>query len=81
MNKVMFWDYDGTLAYRLKMFSSSLNMVMDEYEKGHQITDESFVQWLQSGFPWHEPDKDYLHLCDPKAWWNNICRAKKLCNL
>ena len=72
VSKVIFWDFDGTLAYRPKMFSSSLKMVLDEYEKGHQINDESFGKWLQSGFPWHEPDKDYLHLRDPEAWWSNI---------
>ena len=75
MSKVIFWDFDGTLAYRPKMFSSSLMMVLDEYEKGHQITDESFVQWLQSGFPWHEPDKEYLHLKETEAWWDNICKV------
>lgn len=75
MSKVIFWDFDGTLAYRPKMFSSSLRMVLDEFEKDHQITDENFVQWLQIGFPWHESDKDYMHLRDPEAWWNNICRV------
>ena len=73
MRKVIFWDFDGTLAYRPKMFSSSLRMVLDEHEKDHKITDECFGQWLQSGFPWHEPDKDHLHLRDPEAWWDNMC--------
>lgn len=57
------------------MFSSSLMMVLDEYEKGHKITDESFVQWLQSGFPWHDPDKDYQHLKEPEVWWENLCKV------
>lgn len=74
-SKVIFWDFDGTLAYRPKMFSSSLKMVLDEYEKGHQITDESLMQWLQSGFPWHEPDIEYLLLREPEAWWDNISRV------
>jgi putative hydrolase of the HAD superfamily len=73
VRKVIFWDFDGTLAYRPKMFSSSLRMVLDEHEKDHKITDECFGQWLQSGFPWHEPDKDHLHLRDPEAWWDNMC--------
>lgn len=75
MSKVIFWDFDGTLAYRPKMFSSSLRMVLDEHEKDHKITDESFGKCLRNGFPWHEPEKEYLHLCDPEAWWDNLCRV------
>ncbi len=70
--KTIFWDFDGTLAYRHKMFSSSLKMVLDEFEEGHKITDENIAQWLQSRFPWHEPEKDYLHLREPDLWWDNI---------
>jgi putative hydrolase of the HAD superfamily len=75
MRRVIFRDFDGTLAYRPKMFSSSLRMVLDEHEKDHKIADESIAQWLRSGFPWHEPDKDYLHLCGPEAWWDSICKV------
>ena len=38
IRKAIFWDFDGTSAYRPKMFSSSLKMVLDEYEEGHKIT-------------------------------------------
>jgi len=49
-------------------------MVLDEHEKDHKITEVCLEPWLRSGFPWLEPDKDYLHLRDPEAWWNNIYR-------
>jgi putative hydrolase of the HAD superfamily len=74
MNKVIFWDFDGTLAYMPKMFSSSLKAVLDEHEKDRQISAEEFLQYLQSGFPWQEPDKEYLHLRDTEVWWENICK-------
>lgn len=75
MKKVIFWDFDGTLAHRPGMFRSSLRMVLDEHEKDHNIDDDSIGECLQSGFPWHEPEKDYLHLRDPEAWWDNLCKV------
>lgn len=72
MNKVIFWDFDGTLTYRPRMFSGSLRMVLDEHVSGHGLTDESFSQGLQTGFQWHEPDKEYLHSREPEAWWSRL---------
>lgn len=72
MRKVIFWDFDGTLAYRPKMFSSSLVMVLDAHGEGRQIAAESFEPWLKSGFPWQEPEKDYRSLKEPGAWWENL---------
>ena len=74
MDRVIFWDFDGTLVYRPKMFSTSLIMVLDKYEAGHNITGESIVRWIQSGFPWLEPEGDYRDFCDTEIWWAKICR-------
>lgn len=74
MSRVIFWDFDGTLAYRPKMFSTSLIMVLDKYEAGHSITGDSIVRWLQTGFPWLEPDGDYRDFCDTDVWWEKICK-------
>lgn len=70
--KAIFWDFDGTLALRPKMFSSSLKMVLDEYEEGHKVTDEDLARWLRSGFPWQEPEKECLHPREPDVWWDSI---------
>lgn len=72
MDKVLFWDFHNTLAARPGMFRSSLRMVLDEREPGHGLTDDHFSPWLQSGFPWDEPWRDYRHLRDPEAWWENL---------
>ncbi len=75
MNKVVFWDFDGTLSYRSTVFGSSLIMAMDEYKENHQMTEESFIPLLRGKFPWHETDKSYVHLRETESWWANIYKV------
>jgi len=72
MNKVIFYDFHNTLAYRHKYFTTSVILVLDRYERGHAISHEHLLPYLQTGFPWLEPDKEYHHLKDPQKWWENI---------
>jgi phosphoglycolate phosphatase-like HAD superfamily hydrolase len=54
-NKVIFWDFDGTLGHRNGFFSEVLVEVLDENEPGHDV----HVQYIdadvngaeQSGIP------------------------------
>lgn len=74
--RVIFWDFDGTLAFRPKMWTHSMRMVLDEYEGGHGIEDASLMQWLSTGFPWQEPGKEHHHLTGrPDLWWEGIYPA------
>ncbi len=72
MNKVIFYDFHNTLAYRHKYFTTSIIMVLDVHEKNHSISHEHLLPFMQTGFPWLEPQKDYHHLSNPDKWWENI---------
>ena len=74
-SRVIFWDFDGTLAARPRMFRSSLKMVLDEFEKGHQVAEEDFIQWMEGNYPWDNHERDYLPLRTPDAWWDSMCRV------
>jgi len=72
MNKVIFWDFHNTLAYKHNFFIDCVIMVLDKYQKGHTVNHESLYPHMQTGFPWLEPDKEYHHLKDPQKWWDNL---------
>ena len=72
MDKVIFWDFDGTLAYRDGMFSKALLEVLDEHEKPHNYRLDDLKPFLQDGFPWHRPEIPHPELNDPAAWWDFV---------
>jgi putative hydrolase of the HAD superfamily len=71
MNKVVFWDFDGTLVY-FTSWRFAVMDVLDELEPGHGIDPEAVRPFLKNGFPWHNPEEPHLHLCTPDAWWQAL---------
>lgn len=71
-DKIIFWDFDGTLVSMPGLNSSALLAVLDECEPGHCIDREQIRPYLKGGFPWHNPEKPHLHLATPDAWWANL---------
>lgn len=67
--RVVFWDFDGTLAYRPGEWRGCLIEVLDECEPGHGITSDAIRPHLQEGFPWHRPDLPHPELSIPDDWW------------
>lgn len=74
MNKVIFWDFQGTLAKNDWMFSKALYKVLCQCEPDIQITIEDFKQKPMLGFPWQDHEKDYLHLTSSNNWWKHVER-------
>jgi putative hydrolase of the HAD superfamily len=70
--RVVFWDFDGTLAYRPGMWRGCLIEVLDEYAPGHGISTEDVRPHLRGGFPWHRPDVAHPQLSDPDLWWSPV---------
>lgn len=68
-SRVIFWDFDGTLAYRPGEWRGCLVEVLDEIEPGHGITSDAIRPHLQEGFPWHRPDRPHPELADADDWW------------
>jgi putative hydrolase of the HAD superfamily len=71
--RAIFWDFDGTLAYRPRMFSASMLMALDEHERGHGVQADDFSACLRGQFPWDRPDEPHVHLNTPEAWWEHAC--------
>ncbi|HEX4323243.1 MAG TPA: HAD family hydrolase [Gaiellaceae bacterium] len=70
--KVIFWDFDGTLAHRPGMWRGCLVETLDEHEPGHGIDPENLRPFLRTGFPWDSPDVPHPELTDPDAWWKHV---------
>jgi HAD superfamily hydrolase (TIGR01549 family) len=65
----IFWDFDGTLVSRPRMWSGACMEALDELAPGHTVEIEALRRGLSSGFPWNEPDRSYAHLAEPDDWW------------
>lgn len=72
MDQVVFWDFDGTLAFRPGMWRGCLTETLDEHQPGHNITPEELRPFLRDGFPWHRPEIAHPELCDGEVWWQSI---------
>ena len=71
-DKVVIWDFDGTLAFREGRWRSALLQALDELEPGHGVTNEEVRGGLRNGFPWHQPERPHPELCEPEKWWAEV---------
>ena len=72
MNRVILWDFDGTLAHRSGLWDVCLLEVLDEHHPGHGVDRGRLRHLLRDGFPWHRPDVAHPELCEPDAWWAHV---------
>jgi putative hydrolase of the HAD superfamily len=68
-DRVVFWDFDGTLAHRRARWRGTLVTALDAVSPGHRITAELIRPGLRDGFPWHRPHEQHRHLDTPDRWW------------
>ena len=73
-NRLLIWDFDGTLAHRRGEtgWSILLAEVLDAEEPGHGHSADTFRPYLREGFPWHRPEVAHPELCEPEAWWASV---------
>ncbi len=67
--RVVLWDFDGTLAWRPGLWSACVLEILDEHEPGHEATVERLRSELKGNFPWHRHDEPHPELCDADRWW------------
>jgi putative hydrolase of the HAD superfamily len=68
-DRVVMWDFDGTLATRPGLWSTCVLEVLDEHAPGHRASRDELRAALRDGFPWHRADEPHPELCEPDAWW------------
>jgi putative hydrolase of the HAD superfamily len=72
-NRVMFWDFEGTLASGSGgWWGGTLHDALRDRFPETRVTREMLSRYLETGFPWHEPDKPHPHLNDPEDWWRHM---------
>ena len=72
--RLVLWDFDGTLAFRPGLWSGCALEVLDEHEPGHGIEFERLRSAFRGGFPWHDWQEPHLHLGEAEAWWAQVGR-------
>lgn len=72
MDRIIFWDFDGTLGYRPENWPGTLMAVLNALIPDHPITVEQVRPFLREGFPWHTADVPHPELADPNRWWGNL---------
>jgi putative hydrolase of the HAD superfamily len=66
--KYILWDFDGTLAYRDGMWSSTLLSLLNK--KGiNNISIEKIKPYFQKGFTWHKYKYSHKELFNGKSWY------------
>ena len=68
----IFWDFDGTLVSRPRMWSGACMEALDELLPGHTVSIEEMRSGLAAGFPWNNPQQSYVHLSEPNEWWAHV---------
>jgi putative hydrolase of the HAD superfamily len=51
------------------MWTAALLEVVEREQPGHAVTADQIRPYLQSGFPWHQPDRPHPQLASPDGWW------------
>lgn len=70
--KVILWDFDGTLGGRPREWRGCLMEILDRHEPGHNVDVEEIRSYLRDGFPWHRPDVAHPELSTTDAWWAHV---------
>jgi len=67
--KHVIWDFDGTLAHRPLRWSGAILAAVREAGIECSASAEDVRPFLQSGFPWHQPDVIREPGRHPDEWW------------
>jgi putative hydrolase of the HAD superfamily len=70
--RVVLWDFDGTLAFRPGLWGGCALEVLDAHDPGHGIELERLRSTFRGGFPWHQWQEPHPHLGEAEAWWAQV---------
>jgi putative hydrolase of the HAD superfamily len=67
--KLLVWDFDGTLAHRDETWGELLAQALNRVSSSHGVTERELLPHLQTGFPWHDHALTGAAVQSPDAWW------------
>ncbi len=67
---VLFWDFDGTLAYRDGRWTATLHDLLAA--AGVDVTYNGLRPYLSVGFPWDSPDSSHAEILKGRSWWEHM---------
>ncbi len=70
--KVLLWDFDNTLGYRLGAWSGTVLEVLNNNVANHKQHLDTIRPFLQSGFPWHNHHIVRQANISPSQWWKEL---------
>lgn len=76
MKKVIFWDFDGTLAYSDHLWSNSIYDALKIRMSDTTVTFEEIRYMTRGIYTWDTPFEDYSHITGER-WWQ--CLQNRLC--
>jgi putative hydrolase of the HAD superfamily len=71
-NKVILWDFDGTLVDCPGHFTGALRDVLNNHEPEHHVSREQIRPFLSEGFFWHKPWETHSHITNADDWWMEL---------
>ena len=72
MNKIILWDFDGTLGYRDGNWEEAIFELTTDKIVKTKANFDLVSKMLQSGFPWHEPQKNFVFINNSREWWEYV---------
>lgn len=77
MNKVLFWDFDGTLSYPNKSFFDALDKAL--LKSGYSFENNKAEEFLKTAYSWKTPHITYVDKTN-SLWWDMLFeKIKEFC--
>jgi len=71
-DRLVMWDFDGTLAFRPGLWSGCIMEVLEAHDPAHGVLRDQVRAGLKGGFPWHRADQPHPHPGDARRWWATV---------
>ena len=78
MNKVLFWDFDGTLSYPNRCFSNCLSQALSRY--GYAIPENKIAAFMADFYSWKTPEIIYPERTHALWWDAHFEKVKDFCS-
>ena len=73
MNKVIFWDFDGTVVFSERVWGNSMVAALEDVLPNCSVgVADIYEKRPKDSYPWDKSQYDYLHLLGERLWWANM---------